>query len=96
MRVDFEWQAVKTDANARKHRAGFEEALAVFANPLDRIFDDPDHSAREQREIIVGHFTQQRPLLVSCTERKGRIRIISARAATKRERHDYEYQTASL
>lgn len=51
MRVDFEWEAVKADVNARKHRVGFEEALTVFADPLARIFDDPDHSAREQREI---------------------------------------------
>ena len=96
MRVDFEWEAVKADANARKHRVGFEEALTVFADPLARIFDDPDHSAREQREIIVGHSTQQRLLLVSFTERDGRIRIINARAATKRERHDYEHHTESL
>jgi uncharacterized DUF497 family protein len=68
MRVDFEWEAVKADANARKHRVGFGEALTVFADPLARIFDDPDHSAREQREIIVGHSTQQRLLLVSFTE----------------------------
>ena len=80
MRVDLEWEAVKADVNARKHRVGFEEALTVFADPLARIFDDPDHSAREQREIIVGHSTQQRLLLVSFTECDGRIRIISARA----------------
>ena len=96
MRVDFEWEAVKADANARKHRVGFEEALTVFADPLARIFDDSDYSAREQREIIVGHFTQQRLLLVSFTERDVRIRIINARAATKRERHDYEHHTESL
>ena len=93
MRVDFEWEAVKADANARKHRVGFEEALTEFADPLARLFDDPDHSAREQREIIVGHSTQQRLLLVSFTERDARIRIVSARAATKRERHDYEHHT---
>ena len=60
MRVDFEWEAVKADVNASKHRVGFEEALTVFADALSRIFDDSDHSAREQREIIVGHSTQQR------------------------------------
>ena len=96
MRVDFEWEVVKAEANAGKHRVGFEEALTVFTDPLARIFDDPDHSAREQREIIVGHSKQQRLLLVSFTERDGRIRIISARTATKRERHDYEQGTESL
>ena len=95
MRVDFQWEAVKADTNARKHRVGFEEALTVFADPLARIFDDPDHSAREQREIIVGHSTQQRLLLLTLTKRDGRIRIISARAAMKWERDDYEQHTES-
>lgn len=34
------------------HGVGFEEALTVFADPLARIFDDPDHSDDESREII--------------------------------------------
>ena len=88
MRVDFELEAVKADANARKHRVGSEEALTVLADPLARIFDNSDRSAREQREIIVGHSTQQRLLLVNFAGRDGSIRIIRARAATKRERHD--------
>jgi uncharacterized DUF497 family protein len=88
--VDFEWQASKAEANFRKHGVGFEEALTAFADPLARIFDDPDHSADESREIIVGHSTRQRLLIVSFTERGRKARIISARRVTKRERHDYE------
>ena len=90
VRVDFEWQASKAEANFRKHGVGFGEALPVFADPLARIFDDPDHSADESREVIVGHSTRQRLLIVSFTERGRKVRIISARRATKRERHDYE------
>jgi len=49
------------------------------------------HSEREQREIIVGHSTADRLLLVCFTERRQRvIRIFSARPATKKERQDYE------
>jgi ribonuclease toxin BrnT of type II toxin-antitoxin system len=55
-----------------------------------RIFDDPDHSTDEPREIIVGHSEKQRLLLVSFTERAPKVRVISARKATKRERQDYE------
>ena len=88
--VDFEWSASKADTNVKKHGVDFEEALTVFADPLARIFDDPDHSSNESREIIVGHSTRQRLLFVSFTEHGGQVRIISARAATKRERHDYE------
>ena len=89
--MDFEWQASKAEANIKKHGVGFEEAFTVFADPLARIFDDPDHSADEAREIIVGHSSRQRLLIVGFTERGGRARIISARTATKRERHDYEH-----
>lgn len=88
--VDFEWRAAKAEANARKHGVTFAEALTVFADPLARIFDDPGHSAEESREFIVGSSVQQRLLIVSFTERGRRTRIISARAATRRERHDYE------
>ena len=90
MAAVFEWQAGKAQTNFRKHGVGFEEATTVFADPLARIFDDPDHSADESREIIVGHSTRPRPLIVSFTERGDRVRIISARRATKRERHDHE------
>ena len=90
MSLRFEWDATKAESNAEKHGVGFEEALSVFADPLARIFDDPDHSKVEQREIIVGHSLKQRLLVVCYTERAGKIRIISARHATKREREDYE------
>ena len=95
MGVNFEWQASKAEANVRKHGVSFEEAVAAFADPLARILDDPDHSADESREIIVGHSTRQRLLIVSFAERDGTIRIISARAATRRERHGYERGTDS-
>ena len=89
----FEWLASKAEANFGKHGVRFEEALTVFADPLARIFDDPGHSADESREIIVGHSTRQRLLLVSFTQRSRTVRIISARRATKRERHGYEQGT---
>lgn len=94
--MDFEYQSSKAEANVRKHDVDFLEASTVFTDPLARIFDDPDHSADESREIIVGHSMEQRLLIVSFTERGGRVRIISARAATRRERHDYEQGIGEL
>ncbi len=88
--MDFQWDLLKDAANQRKHGIAFAEALTVFADPMARIFDDPDHSADEAREIIIGHSTQHRLLIVCFTERDDRVRIISARSATKREREDYE------
>jgi hypothetical protein len=87
---EFEWDAAKAEENLKKHDVAFEEGLTVFADPLARIFDDPDHSQDERRELIIGHSTAQHLLIVSFAERSNRIRIIGARAATRQERHDYE------
>ena len=90
MGFEFEWDPKKAEENLKRHRVAFDEALTVFADPLARIFDDPDHSMDETREIIVGHSEKQRLLLVSFTERASKVRIIGARKTTKRERQDYE------
>lgn len=91
MSVEFEWDKQKAATNLRKRAVSFEEASSVFADPLARIFYDEDHSEEEQREIIVGHSILDRLLVVCFTERgKDRIRIFSARKATRTERRDYE------
>jgi len=56
--------------------------------------DDPDHSSGEARELIIGHSTRKRLLIVSFVERGDRVRILSARRATRRERRDYEEGTS--
>jgi uncharacterized DUF497 family protein len=93
MTPEFEWDAKKANENLKKHGVAFEEALTVFADPLARIFDDPDHSEDEPRELIIGHSANQRLLIVSFTEREPRTRIIGARQATAHERRDYEQNT---
>jgi len=90
MSFEFEWDAAKAEDNRKNHGVAFDEALTAFADPLARIFDDPDHSGDEHRDILIGHSTQQRLLVVCFTERAGKARIISARETTKRERQDYE------
>jgi uncharacterized DUF497 family protein len=86
----FEWNAAKAAANFKKHGVSFEEAATVFQDPLAKVHADPDHSEPEQRELLVGHSSKLRLLLVSFTERRGKIRLISARPVTRRERRDYE------
>ena len=86
----FEWDARKAAANSRKHGVTFPEAITVFADLLAKIFDDPDHSLSERREIIIGQSSRGRLLLVSFTDRGDRIRIISARTVTRRERKAHE------
>ncbi len=82
----FEWDARKAAANRAKRGVSFEEAATVFADPDARIFDDPDHAADEPRFLIVGLSAATRMLLVVHLERGERIRLISARVATRRER----------
>jgi len=74
-----------------KHKVSFDEASTVFDDSGARIFPDEDHSDGEDREIIVGYSILDRLVLVSFTERSmDRVRIISARQATRREQKDYE------
>ena len=93
MRPVFNWDPAKAEANASKHGVSFEEALTVFADPLARVFDDPEHSLDECREIIIGHSAEHRLLLVCFVERRGALRLLSARLASPLEREDYEENT---
>jgi hypothetical protein len=93
MALEFEWDASKARLNARKHGVTFAEGLTVFRDPLARIFDDPEHSGNERRELIIGHSVGQQLVVVAFTERGSRVRPSSARSATTRERQDYEQNT---
>ena len=86
----YEWNAEKAKANLRKHHLSFLEAATVFFDPLALTFPDPDHSGSEEREITIGHSIGSQLLFVSHIQRGERIRIISARKATKGERKQYE------
>jgi uncharacterized DUF497 family protein len=90
----FEWDRTKAEENRLKHRVSFEEALTVFGDPLARIFTDEDHSASEQREIIIGYSERRRLLVISFSARTASIRLISARRATRNERQDFEENVA--
>jgi uncharacterized DUF497 family protein len=90
MSLQFGWDPSKDAANWARHWISFEEAMTVFADPLARIFDDPDHSVDEHRELIIGHSSEQRLLIVSFVERERIIRLISARRVTRHERQKYE------
>jgi uncharacterized protein len=88
--MQFEWDQRKAAANIRKHGVAFTDAIAVFSDPLARIFPDPDHSEAEERELMVGYDSTARLLYVSFVERRGNVRIISARRATAREASTHE------
>ena len=90
MSLRFEWDPKKAEANLTKHHVSFEEALTVFTDPLARIFPDEEHSIDQFRESLIGHSARRQLLLVNFIAINDRVRIISARKATRRERKDYE------
>jgi len=75
----------------RKHGVSFDEASTAFADPLSVTILDPEHSAGEQRFILLGRSARQRIVVVVHAEHgESVIRLISARPAGRRERRDYE------
>ncbi len=90
MGLQIEWDAAKAASNLRKHRVSFEEAATAFDDPLSLTIPDREHSASEERLVLLGAATSGRLLVVVHTERGDSIRIISARKATTRERKQYE------
>ena len=89
--MDFEWDQNKASKNQKKHGVSFTEASTVFGDLLELTISDPDHSHEEFRFLSVGRSVLGNLLLVSYTERQeNRIRIISARKATKHEKRQYE------
>lgn len=86
---EVEWDDGKNRLNQRKHNVSFEEAATVFIDPLEVTIDDPAHSTSESRFVSIGQSLRGRLLVVSYAERAGRIRIITARSPTRRERRAY-------
>jgi uncharacterized DUF497 family protein len=64
--------------------------MTVFGDPLEVMIPGPVRSAVELRFVSIGLSETHRLLVVAYTERDRRVRIISAREATPRERRQYE------
>jgi len=86
--VQFEWDPSKAASNLRKHGVRFAEATSMFED--DRMLTMPDDSSDEERFVAIGLSSLGKVLVVAYTTRTDRVRIISARKATKAERADYE------
>ena len=89
--IEFAWDPRKAAANIVRHGVSFEEARTTFFDECARLIDDPDHSAEEDRFLLLGFSIQARCLLVSHCYRESDsvIRLISARPATAREENEY-------
>jgi len=90
MALLFEWDTRKARRNLKIHGVSFDEASTAFQDPLSKTIADPLHSEDEERFVLLGHSHRNRLLVVVHTERGDRIRLISARLASNRERVKYE------
>ena len=86
MSYTFEWDPEKAESNRRKHRITFDEACTAFGDPLAILLQDPDHSLRERRYLLLGMSNRRKLLVVAFVEKPPRTRLISAGRATRRER----------
>ena len=91
MPLIFEWNPRKARFNRRKHGVTFEEACTVFGDTFSVTIADEQHSsASEERWITMGRSSRGNLLVIAHTESDTSIRLISARAATRAEKRQYE------
>lgn len=82
--MKFEWDPVKDEANRRKHGLGFDLAVRVFEAPCVTL---PARVVTgELRRLMIGRIEELLIVAVVHTARDDRVRLISARPASRRER----------
>ena len=91
--MEYEWDPEKDRTNQAKHGVSFAEASTVFLDPLQVTVVDERHSIGEFRFRTIGYTVTNRLVIVAHTDRDDRIRIITAREASARERRQYEQET---
>ncbi|MBD1873578.1 BrnT family toxin [Nodosilinea sp. FACHB-131] len=84
----YQWSPDKAAANLRKHGIEFADAVFVFSDDLAITISDERFD--EERFVTIGTDAVGRVLVIIYTLRGNEIRIISARKATRQERHQYE------
>ena len=93
--VKFEWDKGNLDKNINKHGIKNQEAEEVFVNKPAVLVDDKKHSKTEKRYMILGRTDSARKLSVFFTLRRDRVRIISSRPMSVKERRLYEQKAKS-
>ena len=88
--IVFDWDQWNVQKNESKHGVSRLEAESAFYDPRYRLFEDQRHSSRnEARYILYGRSLEARVLMVGFTRRGRKIRIITARPASRKERSVY-------
>jgi uncharacterized protein len=86
---NFEWDEEKAKENLEKHGIDFADAAMVLSDTMALTMPDPA-SEEEDRLVTLGNDALERLLVVAYTWREDRVRLISARKATRREPRQYE------
>lgn len=84
------WDPGKDEFNVRTHGVSLAEGAEALDDPLERTTPDPGHSISEVRYVCIGRSRSGSLLVVAYSEHGDEVRVISARAATRRERSSYE------
>jgi hypothetical protein len=87
--IGFEWDEQKAISNLRKHDVAFADAVSAVEDDALAL-TIPDDSSEEDRFVTIGTDLLGRTLVVVYVWRGNRVRIVSARKATPRERRAYE------
>jgi uncharacterized DUF497 family protein len=90
----FDWDDGNSQKNWEKHRVSTGECEEVFFNLPLLLREDPGHSQREPRFYILGHSKAGRLLFIAFTIRRDKIRIISTRDMSRKERAFYEQENS--
>lgn len=93
--IDVTWDAAKAQSNIAKHGVTFAQAATVLLDPLAMTVFDDTHSQNEERWFTLGRSSEGKLLAITHTYQSVgatsvRVRIISAREATRSEREQYE------
>lgn len=93
--IEFDWDQWNIQKNEVKHGVSRLEAESAFYDSRYRLYRDAKHStSREARYILYGRSLENRVLMVGFTARGARVRVITARAASRKERQIYENEKA--
>ena len=89
--IRFDWDQWNAQKNEVKHGVSQMEAESVFFDPEYKLFEDQKHSTKkEKRFILFGKGIENRVLMIGFTMRRSKVRIITARPASRKERGIYE------
>ncbi len=88
--TEFEWDEYNIDKNWKRHGVRYTECEEVFFDPHLKTIPDEKHSQWEHRFLALGKTKTGRRLFVAFTQRVGKVRVISAREMSRKERRSYE------